>query len=393
MKVLINVSTPEDYRFFSRMNRFFKESSWEIDFLANNIVMWLYLKAKGLNVYIVKKGRGVSSNQDSFSVLTGRLTQKQNDQCYGSVIDFLNVRYELRKWDCFVIPSGRLISQVALRDFAVSKGVKTLFVGYANVTGRTFVDPCGTDMQSMLYSNLDCLDALEVDAKEYAYWRQEYLTSKIKKHVVGQARKAGLAIMAKKLIQIFSGYAEKILGLISENNFGFKELKNVKPYDLPEDVFKFDSEYIFFPMQVSTDAQIILNYDGGSVIEALHSAIAIAAEAGVELVVKSHPAEIDYNTLSELSALHKEQGFILSSANTFKLIGNAKRVVTVNSTVGLEAKIVGTPVTFLGNSMYEGFDDKRLVAYLMRYLVPIEYFSDEEVPAELVEAFFDRALG
>ena len=70
---------------------------------------------------------------------------------------------------------------------------------------------------------------------------------------------------------------------------------------------------------------------------------------------------------------------IVTNSNTFELIQNARIVITINSTVGLEALILNKYVIFLGDTFYKNFDQERLKKYLLKYLINIEYFSNDKV--------------
>ena len=63
------------------------------------------------------------------------------------------------------------------------------------------------------------------------------------------------------------------------------------------------------------------------------------------------------------------------TGNTFQLIKHARKVVTINSTAGLEAKIAGVETVFLGRSFYQQFNETRIKAYVLRYLCSFDYFD------------------
>ncbi|MFX6461669.1 hypothetical protein ABTG33_19100, partial [Acinetobacter baumannii] len=83
----------------------------------------------------------------------------------------------------------------------------------------------------------------------------------------------------------------------------------------------------------------------------------VAKQKKMALVVKPHPAELDQRVIDEVSALREKLGFVMTNENTFKLINGAALVVTINSTVGLEAKLMKKDVVFLGETMYSSFDN------------------------------------
>lgn len=82
---------------------------------------------------------------------------------------------------------------------------------------------------------------------------------------------------------------------------------------------------------------------------------------------------------------------LLVNFNTFELINGAIEFWPINSTVGLESMIVGKEVTFEGNSIYRSMAGNRLAAYIMKYLVKIEYFSNENITKEQFDDFFDES--
>lgn len=70
--------------------------------------------------------------------------------------------------------------------------------------------------------------------------------------------------------------------------------------------------------------------------------------------------------------------------NTFELISNAIKVITINSTVALEAKIIGVDVDILGKSYYRLFDEDKIKKYIMGYLVDMDFFSQKQFKVEQI---------
>ena len=88
----------------------------------------------------------------------------------------------------------------------------------------------------------------------------------------------------------------------------------------------------------------------------------------------------------------QQENIVLRNDNTFALIDRSARVVTVNSTVGLQSQLAGKPVTYLGRSVYEQLKTDRLFAqYLMGYLLEIDFFDDAPLTLRQVEAVLSRA--
>ena len=57
-------------------------------------------------------------------------------------------------------------------------------------------------------------------------------------------------------------------------------------------------------------------------------------------------------------------------------------MVTVNSTVGLESRLMGKEVVFLGDSIFERIPDYNLSNYILGYLYDLDYFDDSPLSEE-----------
>ncbi len=110
--------------------------------------------------------------------------------------------------------------------------------------------------------------------------------------------------------------------------------------------------YVFLALQVTTDSQIKINSDVDN-FDAINYAINYARKKGLVLYVKPHPSEMDFVFLDELEHLSKkESGFFIVRNNTVDLISKADSVVVINSTVGMEAIVLGKEVEILGRALY-----------------------------------------
>jgi capsular polysaccharide export protein len=130
--------------------------------------------------------------------------------------------------------------------------------------------------------------------------------------------------------------------------------KKRKPSSLYETVLP--EQYVFIPLQVPADSQIMLQSPWIKTIPMLYDELLRARDAltarGVCLppfVFKEHPsAAISFECLH---AKHPEMIFA-NNNNTVELISNAEFVVTINSTAGLEAIIKEKRVLTLGLTYY-----------------------------------------
>lgn len=114
--------------------------------------------------------------------------------------------------------------------------------------------------------------------------------------------------------------------------------------------------YFFVPFQVNTDTQItrfspwIQNMEG--LVNAFTSASEELGDKMPDIIFKPHPASNE-----DISALQEKlEGYpalsIIEEGNTLDLVKSAKGVITINSTVGIEALLDGKPLVVLGNAFY-----------------------------------------
>jgi hypothetical protein len=118
------------------------------------------------------------------------------------------------------------------------------------------------------------------------------------------------------------------------------------------------ARFVFLPLQVHDDSQILLYSphfpDMPSVIRFCVGGVAAynrMSGAEMKLVVKEHPSDhgrIDYSDL-----YRKYPDIVFTKlANTQDLIAKSEAVITVNSTVGIEAMLQLKPVITLGDAFY-----------------------------------------
>lgn len=110
----------------------------------------------------------------------------------------------------------------------------------------------------------------------------------------------------------------------------------------------------------------------------------------MNLVVKLHPAERDIDVIYTILKLREKYKFNIVDNNTFEVIANAQKVITINSTVALEAMILDKPVEILGRSFYKFFYKERTKNYILGYLEDIDFFSNEKFSVEQIEKLLNR---
>lgn len=154
--------------------------------------------------------------------------------------------------------------------------------------------------------------------------------------------------------------------------------RKFKKYVWKEEKFKFSSEdtYIFVPFQVHDDSQIILNsnniHDMNQLVEALENTLD-NIRTNIKFILKEHPADIGRVNYSKLYDKYKDNDRIifLNNISTEELIAKCECVITVNSTVGIEALIQKKKVITLGEAFYnvDGLvNNCKVISELDRYI-------------------------
>lgn len=116
-------------------------------------------------------------------------------------------------------------------------------------------------------------------------------------------------------------------------------------------------EFVYFPLQVADDYKLIRLRPEYADQEAIVERIVEALPPGVDLVVKEHPMSIGRNPVGMLRRLatHPRAHLVEPRTSTLELIERSVGVVTISSTVGLEALMYERPVMTLGRPFYSGY--------------------------------------
>jgi len=115
-----------------------------------------------------------------------------------------------------------------------------------------------------------------------------------------------------------------------------------------------EQPYIFVPLQVQTDTQIKVF---GGCIKSIEEFVCLLDEYATDLPpgwvlrVKEHPSSPIPYRLDELIK-NRSRWIVDNTTDTVQLVKHSRAVVTVNSSVGLEALFFGKPVITIGQAFY-----------------------------------------
>jgi capsular polysaccharide export protein len=258
----------------------------------------------------------------------------------------------------------------------------TLFFEISNIPGKIFVDPQGVNSQSKLFKEPSVLEGFSSHPGEYEAWKKEYIKRKIESATIPQAS-------LNKKLNAYHFFDFLYTATFGHKTFSSTSLTNklnhiVKIFRKTNNKHKFSTNlpdhFVFFPMQVSNDTQIMINSNTNN-INALQFLI---DSSDHPLVIKPHPAEPDISYIFEkINKVSSTRKIYITNTNTLSLINSACSVVTINSTTGLESIIMGKPTTFLGQSLYANLNSSNLGNYILGYLIDVDFFSSSSTSIDL----------
>lgn len=145
-------------------------------------------------------------------------------------------------------------------------------------------------------------------------------------------------------------YSNYLFSMIAYNLAVKKAKKSFSEQQFEHIDFEKIGKFIFIPLQVNSDTQTILYSDFKDSYDFLSTVIPKLKPLGYHIVLKQHPFEtepVDY------TAFVDEQVSLYSKCDLNALIDRAEFVVTINSSVGLQAIERGKKVVACGAALYQ----------------------------------------
>ncbi|HAH9238796.1 TPA: capsular biosynthesis protein [Escherichia coli] len=246
--------------------------------------------------------------------------------------------------------------------------------------------------------------SMDMDNKKHLHIQESTLAERCSMDYMGYAGYSSLADdFTYKIIDNYSKHINNI-----EQQISFYIKNNISKYKQSDEEFHLESDYVFIPMQVTTDAVASLSYIDG--IKLLKLVSEYFFNTSTKVVVKRHPYCNSIEVEKLINELEKEGKIIVSDSSVHHLIKTSKAVITVNSGVGLETVIHNKPVIITGKSDYyyaataiakngqelrdiisdleslninEVFRKKFLAYYFLEYATP--YYSVDKIHSNLLQ--------
>ncbi|CAB3760165.1 capsular biosynthesis protein [Burkholderia sp. MSh2] len=397
--ILIVIDSLQRYAFVTRLVNEVRHE-YEFVFLTSEPVAHLGLLRRGYrSVYLNRflpadepdaQAADRTPYRLSIEVLNGQMTEARARRESAAIFRIASEQLRSRRVDLCVMWNGQQLVCRAVRQACTVHDVATRFIEISNLPGKLFADSLGVNALSTISRNPDVIDRLPLpDEETHARWLSRYEHDKrmpLPQARTSLARKA--MSTANYVLKVVSrGVARKRLASVRARN-GMPAPRQA--VHLPTETLS-SCRYVFLPLQVSGDTQIRLHSEVGN-LDAIRQAFEFAANESADLFVKLHPAETDAAEIDAILRLQETYHFEIVTSPTTDLLRHAYAVVTINSTVGLEAMLYGKRVVSLGRCFYKEFDRDRLLKYIHSFLIDgIDYFGTARIPADAARRVFAEA--
>lgn len=275
----------------------------------------------------------------------------------------------------------------AATDYARTHGLATVYLELGNIAPKLFADPEGVNGAARLAQRPQELDHLAIDDAEVEAWIAATLEAR-------RQIRPPQAVAADRInpwfIVDYLGAAVLRIPQPAPLTPLTKIINKLRAWRRPAQppAVMPDRPYLFLPLQVHDEAAPGLaprQVDR----DAFAAAAAHARGKGLQLVVKPHPVEADSALLNDLAADCARDGHLLTSANTSALTEGAEAIVTVSSSVGLDALLMEKPVIILGDALFKNFTRRQAAVFCMAWLIDFQPYADQEISDEAA----DRLVG
>lgn len=381
MATVLVVDSMQRFWFFRRLADSLK-GEHKFVFLCSEPLSAIFAKLLGYPSHYIRRTKAslptsiaeMEHVRNCIEVINGDISEEEASHDFRSVFQSCASLLKQIEADRIVVWNGQQLVARAAALAARKSSVDARFLEISNLPGKLFADPLGVNALSQLQSNPAVLDPLPVcDEAVHQDWIRQYevLKSLPPPQSKVSARQKIVSILNQALKRLSSGVCQRSLRSLRASVPILASHADSRLIDSSELA---STNYVFLPLQVSGDTQLKLHSDVDN-LAALRIAHQKARELDAHLLVKVHPAEFDRQTLQAIDSLHKELGFQLIHGPITDVLKYARLVITINSTVGLEALIYDKELLTLGRAFYQNFDKIRLRQYIHEYLIPADYFG------------------
>ena len=350
----IRVNTAQKANFFKKLD----QEKKEITNIVTNFSEELIAKEYSLNVKRFKFSKNISTKQkyNFEEILKYHKTSCYSKRSLEIVKRFLFFLETLKDHiDLLIIWDGTRIYERTAIEFA--RKYKKKYYVIENGYFRPFTimfDSKGANYDSTIPRNIEFYKKIKNDSLKF----QKYKHTPLIIEKQEKLKKIQNKNIHKVFAFIFSLEFSKIKKIQKICNHFYIKIKN--QIFFKEKLLNYKKErYVFIPFQVESDSQIILY---SPKIKKMYDLVEVVLKNiekynkntgdNLKAIFKLHPMDNDID-LSKFRKFYKNELFhIFKEENTMQLLKNSQLVITINSTVGIEALLEEKNVITLGNAFY-----------------------------------------
>lgn len=379
--ILIYVSDLERADFFKRFSNGLKKLNYHTIFLTGS---WsTYQKLKKYDLYTKRlfsnriyylQNLDLNNSVDILAKIQNINEGKRLANIIAGNIHYLSKHYNIVNiWTW----NGSDTIGLAIKEISKILSINTCFFEISNLKGKIFIDPVGVNAQSYIFQNKKILENFQLNDNLYESWFSSY-----KRHInspipqVKLKQKLNAIVLFDSIMIVFFGWPKTDYYSVINRIIKKIKMRLIKKNTSKNTHF---GKYVFLPLQLNEDSQVILNGNSLNNEKTIDYCIEYASTRNLELIVKPHPAETNFDFINYLKRRCILDNFTISNNHTSELIEKSEIVITINSTVGLQAILENKEVIFLGKSLYSFLDSVELKTYICNYLIDIEYASNNDV--------------
>jgi capsular polysaccharide export protein len=345
MKIAI-LNNAANYLYFNvNFTKYLERSGYETVFLNTDLFIKRQLKKHNIKVDDYKKtGHCIDYyNEDSGIIKYLKRLYRLNDT--KKLIQIKNKEYtdalhyfKGNDYDTVLILNGAFNVET---DVCRELNIKTFFFEHAYIPKAIQMDSMGVNSgASFANLNRDRLLSFTYPETEFKPMNDFKFTA-VKYPMIERYL---FRIFDANYNLFFSKYIRRKRNLTSAK----KRFKSFKEEILD---IKEGEKYIFFPLQVNSDTQIILNSPYKSMYEAIDAILPVLKKTGYKIVIKEHPMEVE--PVDYKKYIEEGKVFVVKKIPLDTYIEHADFVVNINSSVGFQALSKYKKVLLLGESFYK----------------------------------------
>ncbi|MHA1378138.1 MAG: capsular polysaccharide export protein, LipB/KpsS family [Candidatus Helarchaeota archaeon] len=371
MKILFVLKSMERAKYFDILSRILSKMNIQVEFICDSFETWEYLDKKHYKTSLLSELRiknavnRIKPNKSFFSKINLKELYKYEE--------------ELRNLSAKKGVRTNIKENIKNNLLTLKKFINSIFLLISKTRKYYFKKILISLLIYLYYRNRD----IRVQAIEYVLAYRNYLVENeiecvivwngnllYHKAVTEIAKLNGIntlymevgyfpntVVIDRKGVNFFGEIKDlKLPVYIEEDKLNKFLEKYHNSLEKPAKLINLPKQFIFLPLQVHDDTQILIH---SPLIQTMDQLVKLVLEylpPNYHLIIKEHPKELEHNKIfiKRIKSLIKKCNNVrlYSKINIYQLIKKCSAVVTINSTVGIEALTYYKPVIVLGKAVY-----------------------------------------